>query len=98
MSTVRRLEFYGEEAEVICRALDEYERKIKNLEQQLAAKDEDLKGYILCDAEPVAWMFADDEELGYFAFNRKAPTKEQIEYLAKYNRPAWEPLYKARKP
>lgn len=60
-------------------------------------KTQDLSGLVLCEAEPVAWMFIDDEEHGYYAFNRSPPTKEQVEYLAQENRPAWNPLYQARK-
>jgi hypothetical protein len=45
------------------------------------------------DVEPVAWMFPDDEERGYIAYQGKPPTKEQVDYLAKWNRPTWVPLY-----
>ncbi len=45
------------------------------------------------DAEPVAWRFLDDEEPGYIAYQGKPPTPEQVAYLAKWNRPAWEPLF-----
>lgn len=45
------------------------------------------------EAAPVAWMFPDDEEQGYIAYQGKPPTQEQVDYLAKWNRPTWIPLF-----
>jgi hypothetical protein len=58
----------------------------------------DLENVILCHAEPAAWQFVDDEELNYTAYNKNPPTQEQVEYLKKWNRPEWEPLYRAWEP
>lgn len=63
------------------------------MEEALAATD--LGGLILCHAEPVAWQFVDDEKLNYTALNINPPTQEPVEYLKKWNRPEWEPLYRA---
>jgi hypothetical protein len=45
------------------------------------------------EQKPVAWFFPDDEEHGYRAFRETPPPQEAIDYLAKWNRPAWIPLY-----
>jgi hypothetical protein len=42
--------------------------------------------------EPVAWVRWDDEE-NYYDVRRTPPTQENIDYLAKWNRPAWVPAY-----
>ena len=42
--------------------------------------------------EPVAWIRWDDEE-NYYDVRRTPPTQENIDYLAKWNRPAWVPAY-----
>ena len=50
---------------------------------------------------PVAWMFEDDEDNGHKTFRQTPPSPEAVAYLAKWNRPAWAPLYTAppqRKP
>jgi hypothetical protein len=43
--------------------------------------------------EPVAWMFEDDEDNGHKTFIQTPPSPEVVAYLAKWNRPAWVPLY-----
>ena len=43
--------------------------------------------------EPVAWMFEDDEDNGHKTFMQTPPSPEAVAYLAKWNRPAWVPLY-----
>ena len=43
--------------------------------------------------EPVAWMFEDDEDTGHKTFRQTPPSSEAIAYLAKWDRPAWVPLY-----
>jgi hypothetical protein len=43
--------------------------------------------------EPVAWMFEDDEDNGHKTFRQTPPSLEVVAYLAKWNRPAWVPLY-----
>lgn len=43
--------------------------------------------------EPVAWMFEDDEDNGHKTFRQTPPSPEAVAYLAKWNRPAWVPLY-----
>jgi hypothetical protein len=43
--------------------------------------------------EPVAWMFEDDEDNGHKTFRQTPPSPEVVAYLAKWNRPAWAPLY-----
>lgn len=43
--------------------------------------------------EPVAWMFEDDEDNGHKTFRQSPPSTEAVAYLAKWNRPAWVPLY-----
>jgi hypothetical protein len=50
-------------------------------QSQLEAKD-----------EPVAWVRWDEEE-NYYDVRRTPPPQEAIEYLAKWNRPAWVPAY-----
>jgi hypothetical protein len=45
--------------------------------------------------EPVAWMFEDDEDNGHKSFRSDSPSPEKVAYLAKWNRPAWTPLYTA---
>ena len=42
--------------------------------------------------EPVAWIRWDDEE-NYYDVRRTTPPQEAIDYLAKWNRPAWVPAY-----
>ena len=44
------------------------------------------------EQEPVAWMRWDDDE-NYYDIRRAPPPQEAIDYLAKWNRPAWHPLY-----
>ena len=43
--------------------------------------------------EPVAWMFEDDEDNGHKTFTQTPPSPEAVAYRAKWNRPAWVPLY-----
>ena len=43
--------------------------------------------------EPVAWMFEDDEDNGHKTFRQTQPSPEAVAYLAKWNRPAWVPIY-----
>ena len=43
--------------------------------------------------EPVAWMFEDDEDNGHKTFRQTPPSPEVVAYLAKWNRPAWVPIY-----
>jgi hypothetical protein len=43
--------------------------------------------------EPVAWMFEDDEDNGHKTFIQTPPSPEVVAYLAKWNRPAWVPIY-----
>lgn len=45
--------------------------------------------------EPVAWMFEDDKDNGHKTFQQSPPSPEAVAYLAKWNRPAWVPLYTA---
>ena len=45
------------------------------------------------EQEPVAWMFEDDEDNGHKTFRQTPPSPEAVAYLAKWNRPAWVPLY-----
>ena len=47
----------------------------------------------LAQQEPVAWMFEDDEDNGHKTFRQTPPSPEAVAYLAKWNRPAWVPLY-----
>ena len=44
------------------------------------------------EQEPVAWMRWDNDE-NYYDIRRAPPPQEAIDYLAKWNRPAWHPLY-----
>lgn len=44
------------------------------------------------EQEPVAWRFKDDLEENYIGYLTNKPTDEQFAYLAKWNRPTWEPL------
>jgi hypothetical protein len=48
--------------------------------------------------EPVAWMFEDDEDNGHKTFRQTPPSPEAVAYLAKWNRPAWVPLYTSPPP
>jgi len=43
--------------------------------------------------EPVAWMFEDDEGDKHKTFRQTPPSPEDVAYIAKWNRPAWVPLY-----
>ena len=45
------------------------------------------------EQEPVAWMFEDDEDNGHKTFRQTPPSPEVVAYLAKWNRPAWVPIY-----
>jgi len=45
------------------------------------------------EQEPVAWMFENDEDNGHKSFIQTPPLPEVVAYLAKWNRPAWVPLY-----
>ena len=47
----------------------------------------------MAQQEPVAWMFEDDEDNGHETFRQTPPSPEAVAYLAKWNRPAWVPLY-----
>lgn len=47
------------------------------------------------ESEPVAWRFIDDEDGGHISYSGNEPTQAQKDYLAKWNRPAWMPLYAA---
>lgn len=38
-------------------------------------------------------MFEDDEDNGHKTFLQSPPSPEAVAYLAKWNRPAWVPLY-----
>ena len=44
------------------------------------------------EQKPVAWRFVDDEDRGHVSYSTTPPTKPQVEYLAKWNRPTWQPL------
>jgi hypothetical protein len=48
--------------------------------------------------EPVAWMFEDDDDNGHKTFRQTPPSPEVVAYLAKWNRPAWAPIYTAPPP
>ena len=56
------------------------------IQQALAAQPEPVQ-------EPVAWMFEDDEDDGHKTFIQTPPSPKAVAYLAKWNRPAWVPLY-----
>ena len=45
--------------------------------------------------EPVAWMFEDDQDNGHKTLRQTPPSPEVVAHLAKWNRPAWVPLYTA---
>lgn len=45
------------------------------------------------EPEPVAWRFVDDEDNNHPTYQSKPPTPEAVAYLAKWKRPAWEPLF-----
>jgi hypothetical protein len=51
-----------------------------------------LKAALEAKDEPVAWVRWDEEE-NYYDVRRTPPPQEAIEYLAKWNRPAWVPAY-----
>ena len=65
-------------------------RRLEIENAQLRARLTALEGQ-----EPVAWRFVDDEDGGHVSYSTSAPRAEHIEYLKKWNRPAWEPLFLA---
>ena len=69
--------------EVMSRPEHFMNRAMKALRERLAQPEQ----------EPVAWMFEDDEDNGHKTFQQSPPSPEAVAYLAKWNRPAWVPLY-----
>jgi hypothetical protein len=65
-------------------------REIKRLRAMLDAKSPVAQPE---PVQPVAWMFEDDEDNGHKTFRQTPPSPEVVAYLAKWNRPAWVPLY-----
>ena len=51
-----------------------------------------IKAALEAKDEPVAWVRWDEEE-NYYDVRRTQPPQEAIEYLAKWNRPAWVSAY-----
>jgi hypothetical protein len=67
-----------------------YETLFDYLEVQIAAIKQARSAPM---QEPVAWMFEDDEDNGHKTFMQTPPSPEVVAYLAKWNRPAWVPIY-----
>jgi hypothetical protein len=61
--------------------------RVRGLHRRMAALAQQEQ-----EQEPVAWMRWDDDE-NYYDIRRAPPPQEAIDYLAKWNRPAWHPLY-----
>ena len=59
----------------------------------LAKEFDAIKQALAAPVQPVAWMFEDDEDNGHKTFIQTPPSPEVVAYLAKWNRPAWVPIY-----
>jgi hypothetical protein len=74
---------YKQLYEQVCEQYDVLAKEFDAIKQALAAPVQ----------EPVAWMFEDDEDNGHKTFIQTPPSPEVVAYLAKWNRPAWVPIY-----